>query len=149
MKFIFLILLYFILFSCICSTSSKQGERKSARSSKQNDFDPILKIIPDETSKSNPVRLNDKQENQVVKERIEKKYGEQWSFCTCVKKGDSLSKAVAKENLSDVELNKLLVSFDEIEKKCQFFRLQDVNRTPEDRQKHADRVKKCLSSKGK
>jgi hypothetical protein len=76
--------------------------------------------------------------------KIEAKYGEQWDFCDCVIKGDSINKAFMKPNLPDKEFNRLSDRFDEIDKKCQAFRIQDANRTPDERAIHEKKVKKCL-----
>jgi hypothetical protein len=79
---------------------------------------------------------------------ITEKYGEQWDFCNCVVKGDSLNKALNNEKLSDKELDKLLTRFDEIDKKCQAFKIIDPNRTPKERAQHEKKVKKCLKENG-
>ena len=75
---------------------------------------------------------------------IEKKYGEQWDFCACVLKGDSVNKAILKPNLSDKQLQKLLNRFEFINKKCQSFKIQDASRSPEQRERHEKKVKECL-----
>jgi hypothetical protein len=80
--------------------------------------------------------------------KIEAKYGEQWDFCDCVVKGDSINKAFMKPNLPDKEFDRLSKRFDEIDKKCQAFRIQDANRTPEERAVHEKKVKKCLRAAG-
>lgn len=79
---------------------------------------------------------------------IEEKYGEQWDFCNCVVKGDSINKAFSKPNLPDAEFDRLSDRFDEIDEKCQAFRVQDANRTPEQRDKHEKKVRKCLRDAG-
>lgn len=80
--------------------------------------------------------------------KIEAKYGEQWDFCDCVVKGDSINKAFTKPNLPDKEFDRLSKRFDEIDEKCQAFRIQDANRTPEERAAHEKKVKKCLKEAG-
>ena len=75
---------------------------------------------------------------------IEKKYGEQWDFCACVLKGDSVNKAILKPNLSDKQLQKVLNRFEYINKKCQSFKIQDASRSPEQRERHEKKVKECL-----
>lgn len=80
--------------------------------------------------------------------KIEAKYGEQWDFCNCVVKGDSINKAFAKPNIPDKEFERLSARFDEIDEKCQAFRIQDANRTPEERAAHEKKVKKCLKAAG-
>lgn len=80
--------------------------------------------------------------------KIEEKYGEQWDFCDCVVKGDSINKAFSKPNLPDAEFDRLAARFDEIDEKCQAFRIQDANRTPEQRELHEKKVRKCLREAG-
>ena len=76
---------------------------------------------------------------------IKKKFGEQWDFCDCVVKGDSLNKALSNEKLDDKELDQLLRRFEEIDRKCQAFKIMEPNRTPKEREFHEKKVKKCLS----
>lgn len=80
--------------------------------------------------------------------KIEEKYGEQWDFCDCVVKGDSINKAFSKPNLPDAEFDRLAARFDVIDEKCQAFRIQDANRTPEQRELHEKKVRKCLRDAG-
>jgi hypothetical protein len=80
--------------------------------------------------------------------KIEEKYGEQWDFCDCVVKGDSINKAFSESNLPDAEFERLSKRFDVIDQKCQAFRIQDANRTPEQREMHEKKVKKCLREAG-
>jgi len=80
--------------------------------------------------------------------KIEEKYGEQWDFCDCVVKGDSINKAFAKKNLPDAEFDRLAKRFDVIDEKCQAFRIQEANRTPEQRDLHERKVRKCLKEAG-
>jgi hypothetical protein len=76
--------------------------------------------------------------------KIEEKYGEQWDFCHCVVVNDSIDKAIKGGNSTD----KLMERWDYVDKKCQAFRIQDPNRTPEERDAHERRVKKCLKEAG-
>lgn len=80
--------------------------------------------------------------------KIEAKYGEQWDFCDCVVKGDSINKAFQKANIPDAEFERLSARFDVIEQKCQAFRVQDANQTPEQRTAHEKKVRKCLKAAG-
>jgi len=79
--------------------------------------------------------------------KIEKIHGEQWDFCTCVLKNDSINKAFAKP-VSDKEFDRLSDRFDEIDSKCKAFLAQSPNVTPEERIAHEKKVKKCLKSAG-
>jgi hypothetical protein len=81
-------------------------------------------------------------------EKIEATYGEQWDFCDCVVKGDSLNKAISAGKLSDAAFDRLSKRFDEIELRCKVFKMQDPNRTPEERLAHEKKVKDCLENFG-
>lgn len=76
--------------------------------------------------------------------KIEEKYGEQWDFCHCVVVNDSIDKAIKAGNTDDV----LLERWDFVDKKCQAFRIQDASRTPEQREQHEKKVRKCLKEAG-
>ncbi len=76
--------------------------------------------------------------------KIEKKYGEQWDFCKCVVANDSIDKAVKGGNTTD----KLLNRFDVVDQHCKSFLSMDANITPEEREKHEKKVKKCLRKAG-
>ncbi len=78
------------------------------------------------------------------KKKIEKKYGEQWDFCKCVLANDSIDKAVKGGNTSD----KLLKRFDVIDQHCKSFLGMDANITPEQREKHDNKVRRCLKNAG-
>lgn len=80
--------------------------------------------------------------------KIEKEFGEQWSFCDCVVKGDSINKAFSSPNLSDAEFERLSDRFDYIDSRCKAFRIQNPNATPEERADHEKKVKKCLKEAG-
>jgi len=81
-------------------------------------------------------------------EKIEATYGEQWDFCDCVVKGDSLNKAISGGKLSDAAFDRLSKRFDEIELRCKVFKMQDPNRTPEERLAHEKKVNDCLENFG-
>ncbi len=79
--------------------------------------------------------------------KIERIHGEQWDFCTCVVKNDSINKAFAKP-VSDKEFDRLSDRFDVIDSKCKAFLAQSPNVTPEERIAHEKKVKKCLKAAG-
>jgi hypothetical protein len=79
-----------------------------------------------------------------AKQIIEKKYGEQWDFCTCVQKNDSINKAFTKANIPEKEFDRLFKRLEYVEDKCQVFLIEDANSTPEQREAHAKKVKDCL-----
>jgi tetrahydromethanopterin S-methyltransferase subunit G len=92
------------------------------------------------------VDADDRQEFKENLAQIEKEHGEQWDFCTCVIKNDSINKAV--HTAPDSEIDRLFNRLEEIEQKCQAFLVQSKNATPEERQAHEKKVKKCLKDAG-
>lgn len=80
--------------------------------------------------------------------KIEKEFGEQWDFCKCVVKGDSINKAFMNPDLPDADFDALSNRFDEIDEKCKAFRIQNPSATPEERATHEKKVKKCLKEAG-
>ena len=78
---------------------------------------------------------------------IEKKHGQQWNFCKCVIKNDSINKAFMNE-LSDAAFDKLSLRFDVIDAKCKAFLAQNPNQTPDDRARHEKKVRDCLRAEG-
>jgi uncharacterized protein YjcR len=88
--------------------------------------------------------ISEKKEKQHLQSQITTKYGQQYTFCECVQKGDSLNKALKNKKLTDNELDRLLLRFDEIDEKCQAFRINNANATPLERQRYSRKVKKCL-----
>jgi hypothetical protein len=138
--------LFFVL---LLSVSCGQGDSKSVDLDSTDDT-LVVESLEDALSKevNDKKRLNDSIELKESIKKIEAKYGEQWDFCDCVVKGDSINKAFLKPNLPDKEFDRLSKRFDEIDEKCQAFRIQDANRTPEERIIHEKKVKKCLRDAG-
>lgn len=88
--------------------------------------------------------ISEKKEKEALQSQITTKYGQQYTFCECIQKGDSLNKALKNKKLTDNELDRLLIRFDEIDEKCQAFRINNANATPLERQRYSRKVKKCL-----
>lgn len=78
---------------------------------------------------------------------IEKEFGQQWDFCTCVVKNDSIDRAF-KKDLSDAEFDRVAARFDVVEKRCKAFLVQSPNQTPDERQAHNQKVRDCLKAAG-
>lgn len=138
-------LFFVLLFSVSCS----QGDSKTEDLDSTDDT-LVVESLEDalSTEVNEKKRKNDSLELKESIKKIEAKYGEQWDFCDCVVKGDSINKAFLKPNLPDKEFDRLSKRFDEIDEKCQAFRIQDANRTPEERTIHEKKVKKCLREAG-
>lgn len=77
------------------------------------------------------------------KKKIVEKFGEQWDFCTCVIKNDSVNKAI--QNGSDLT-DKFLARMDTVEFRCKAFLTQSKTSTPEDRAKHEEKIANCLKA---
>jgi hypothetical protein len=129
-----------LLFSCSGTEELEQIE---------GEFTDSLQTIVDTSDIMYNVDTNqyiskDKEKEEQKKEII-KKYGEQWDFCDCVRKNDSIQKAIEKGN-DNTDYDKLFERMDVVETKCVEM-LAAPNTTPEERQKHQERVKKCLKAK--
>ena len=78
------------------------------------------------------------------KMKIEAIYGEQWDFCKCVILNDSLDKAAKSGTMDD----KFMDRFEEVDKRCKSFLVMDNIRTPEEREKHDKKIRRCLKDAG-
>ncbi|MBW7866694.1 MAG: hypothetical protein H3C31_00045 [Brumimicrobium sp.] len=100
----------------------------------------------DETTVTTAGVTKNTSDNADVKEaqkEIEKKYGEQWDFCTCIQKSDSVNNALMAAN--DDEFDKVMARSEFIDSKCKTMLIQP-NSTPEERLKHEKKVKQCLKN---
>lgn len=77
-------------------------------------------------------------------EEIEKKYGPQWDFCTCVVASDSIHAAIMQNDLTDAEFDVLIERSDLIDLKCKMFLIQSSANNSEERKLHERRVARCL-----
>ena len=122
--------------------SACSSESQPAKSSKdQLALNQPKKSIEIETPKKK-VQLIERTE---LKQKIEKKYGEQWDFCACIHKNDSINKAF-KNKLTPEQEDKLIDRWDFVETKCKELTTY-ANTTPEERAIYQARVKKCLKNK--
>lgn len=132
-------LTFFIISSCNSTTAVQ--EDKSDETSLNTESGGIESALISDTA---PKKHEAKEQKENLA-KIEQKYGEQWGFCECVVVNDSIDQAVKKTTDFDTpEAEKLLNRFDYVSKKCQAFLGMDTNRTPEERQKHEKKVKRCL-----
>lgn len=75
---------------------------------------------------------------------IEATYGVQWDFCDCVIKNDSIQKVVEQAE-DDADYDAIFLRMDEIDLHCKEM-LAMPNTTPEERDKHNRKVRKCLKN---
>ena len=136
MRYFFIVFLFLIS----CSNNETKTTEKSAAPSE------IDTISNSDAPKSNSAKeITIQSEQNENKSKIEKKYGKQLDFCSCIQFHDSLNNA-AQKDLSDQQIEKLLNRWDEMEIQCK--ELVNTNhRTPEERLKHEQKVKKCLHQK--
>lgn len=73
---------------------------------------------------------------------IEATYGEQWEFCDCVVKNDSVNKASMEE---DADIDAIFDRMEVIDEHCKGM-LATPNTTPEERAAHERKVNKCLKN---
>lgn len=130
-----LILVALVFTSCSCETKTRNGKKKQQ----------ITKIEMPLRSDAVPKKKVQLIERTELKQKIEKKYGEQWDFCACILKNDSINKAF-KNKLTPEQEDKLIDRWDFVETKCKELTTFD-NTTPEERAIYQARVKKCLKNK--
>jgi len=80
--------------------------------------------------------------------KIEKEFGEQWGFCECIVRNDSVQKAFQSPNISDAEFDALDARSTVIANRCKAFLVQSMNQTPEERYEHKKKVNACLKEAG-
>ena len=135
-----LFILTLLLFSCV---DKKKEEKQPSAQEKCKDSTFITPITSKETKKMVKV-IDPKTEKLEEHAKIVAKYGEQWDFCNCVLKNDSINKALEK-TLSDKQTDKLMARWEFVDTKCKDF-LTTPNTTPEERSKHEWKVKQCLKN---
>jgi len=136
----------FILFFTLSALFACCSEPKKKKEVEEKPIEQVESLEESVKNDKTAVATVDSVELNKSLKKIEAKYGEQWDFCNCVVKGDSINKAFLKPNLPDKDFERLSNRFDEIDEKCQAFRIQDANRTPEERAIHEKKVKKCLKA---
>lgn len=146
-KLLFLITILFLI-SCSSTPEVDTDEIEVDKDSiaDANLIDSLSKEVISDYDMSNVDKKNSAEFIKNLVE-IEKKYGEQWDFCTCVVKNDSINKAFSSP-VSDKEFERLSDRFDVIDEKCKAFLVQNPNVTPEERAKHEKKVRECLKAAG-
>ena len=119
-----------------------------------NDEEVVHDSLHHDTSATEEVELNEHfvdtggyvNDSLAMSNEIEATYGVQWDFCDCVVKNDSINKAL-ETNTDDAQLDLILLRMDEVDMHCKE-KLAQPNTTPEQRDRHARKVKKCLKAAG-
>jgi hypothetical protein len=85
-------------------------------------------------------------DSAALETEIELKYGVQWDFCDCVVKNDSINKVLESAG-DDADYDGILARMEVIDQHCKGL-LATPNTTPEQRDRHARKVRKCLKEAG-
>ena len=147
-KLLFLVTLFAVI---SCKSDSEINFETVSENDTISEVIDVVDTIDKQIISDYDMSTVDKKNSQEFKQslvKIEKQFGEQWSFCDCVVKGDSINKAFTNPNLPDAEFDRLANRLDEIDAKCQAFRIQNPNVTPEERAKHEKKVRDCLKEAG-
>ncbi|TSJ47653.1 hypothetical protein [Fluviicola chungangensis] len=136
--------LFLVLFAVSCGSNEECSdcELENAKDT-ITEADDLETALKDTNTEKKSVAI----ENIENHEKIVKKYGEQWDFCTCVVANDSINDAFEKGNMSSKQEEKLMARWEYVDTKCKEL-LTTPNTTPEERAKHDKKVMKCLKQNG-
>jgi hypothetical protein len=141
MKNLLLTTALLVLFSC--------GSNETCKECKTADKDTVAEqpenietALAKETAPIAPTK--EQQENH---QKIVKKYGEQWDFCTCIVASDSINDAFEKGKMTPQQEEKLMARWEYVDLKCKEL-TTNPSTTPEERARHDKRVMKCLKENG-
>lgn len=140
-------IIYIILCTIIVSISSCKGEAP-VNTDLVIDTLKIDTALGIDTTNINPIdtvavdSAGYIDEDKVLTSQIEKKYGEQWDFCDCVVKNDSLEKAVIATE-DDAQIDLILARWEIVDVHCKEI-LTTPNTTPDERARHDRKVNRCL-----
>lgn len=135
MKLLFtLILAILAITACSCETQKSNYKKKHQVIKAKMP----LRAFVTHKKKSKPI------ERKELQQKIEIKYGEQWDFCSCILKSDSINKAF-KNKLTPEQEDELIDRWDIIESKCKELTTFD-NTTPEERAIYQKKVSDCLKN---
>jgi hypothetical protein len=138
------LLVCFILTVLVVSCSGEQKDQETLKVTKKVVDTTATSKIPEKELKKDMKVIDKNTEKKEGHEKIVAKYGEQWDFCNCVTKNDSINKALEK-TLTDKQTDKLMARWEFVDTKCKEF-LTAPNTTPEERSKHEWKVKQCLKN---
>ncbi|MEZ4938651.1 MAG: hypothetical protein R2799_13755 [Crocinitomicaceae bacterium] len=130
----------------LVACNSEEPKKDSEKESNVQDTVVVDTTLSDTLSEDSlEAQGYDIKEEEKIEENIEKKYGEQWEFCDCIVRNDSVNKAL--ETADDAQVDKIIARMDVIEKHCKKM-LTVPNNTPEERTKYQRKVNKCLRQNG-
>ncbi len=143
-KRIYFQLLFLALFSVSCSSNEecKECEMEVTKDTISG-VDNLTTALKDTAVEKKSVTAEMKENH----EKIVKKYGEQWDFCTCVIANDSINDAFEKGGMTPKQEEKIMARWEVVDQKCKEL-LTTPNTTPEERARHDKKVMKCLKQNG-
>jgi len=133
-----------LIFSCLlfsCKTDTPIAEDDVLT----DEVDSTTEVIIEGLDTIKITYVSETAEKENIKKEIEEKFGKQWDFCDCVRKNDSISKVIEKMGDND-DYDPVFARMEEIDNRCKEI-LNAPNTTPEERENHKKRVKKCLKAK--
>lgn len=139
MKIFFLTVGLLVLVACGSNETCKDCDVKKEK-------DTVVVVDDLESAMKKDTVTTPSKDQKENHEKIVKKFGEQWDFCTCIVANDSITDAFEKK-LTPKQEEKLMARWDYVDKKCKELTTFD-NTTPEERAKHEKRVNKCLKENG-
>lgn len=142
-----IILIFFGLVSCTNNSLDNLTNEEDVKTSTKEENEEEQEVSspePFQAQHNEPkAEVAKKQEVAEAQKEIVKKYGEQWDFCTCIVKGDSVNTAMMEDDIADEVFEQLMERSDHIDSKCKHLLVQP-NSTPEERDAHNKKVKDCL-----
>jgi len=142
MKILFLAIGVLLLSSCSSNEPCKECQVKPEKDTVTEQPAENLEAALEKETSTAPTK--EQKENH---EKIVKKYGEQWDFCTCIVANDSITDAFEKGKMTPQQEEKLMARWEYVDSKCKELTTAPST-TPEERAKHDKRVMKCLKENG-
>lgn len=138
------IFFFLSLFSCTSEEENTTDTKTEVSSNENEEHDTIEDQNDSEDTITQIADVYEDEDQKESIEKIEKEYGKQWDFCTCVVKNDSVNKAI-EGDVSDADLDFLLERLDYLEVKCKGMLILP-NATPDERDEHQKKVNNCLKA---
>lgn len=140
--FLFLIPVLILVAACSSNEECKDCQMDAVKDTVA-ETDNLTTALQDTVAEKKSVTVEMKENH----EKIVKKYGEQWDFCTCVVANDSINDAFEKGGMTPAQEEKIMARWEVVDQKCKEL-LTTPNTTPDERARHDKKVLKCLKQNG-
>jgi uncharacterized Ntn-hydrolase superfamily protein len=141
-SYLLFLTLSLVIFSCGSNEECKDCKVDNSKDTVV-EVDDLTTAVKDTATEKKSVTVELKENH----DKIVKKYGEQWDFCTCVVANDSINDAFERGTTNTKQEEKLMARWEVVDNKCKEL-LTTPNTTPEEREKHDRKVMKCLKQNG-